>query len=74
LILYIAIQLVNQGILGVSATNYKEAPLADCFCKIGITLIIITTALSMLGYLGGEILSVHRVLYASARDGLFPKP
>lgn len=36
--------------------------------------VFITTALSMLGYLGGEILSVHRVLYASARDGLFPKP
>ena len=36
--------------------------------------VFITTALSMLGYLGGEILSVHRVLYAGARDCLFPKP
>jgi APA family basic amino acid/polyamine antiporter len=78
LILYIAIQLVTQGILGDSVANYKDAPLAAvsgiAFGKIGITLIIITTAISMLGCLGGEILSVPRVLFASARDGLFPKP
>jgi amino acid transporter len=78
LILYIAIQLVTQGVLGESIASHKDAPLAAVskviLGKIGITLIIITTAISMLGSLGGEILSVPRVLFASARDGLFPKP
>jgi amino acid transporter len=78
LILYMAIQFVTQGVLGDSIAHYKDAPLAAVsgivFGKIGITLIIITSAISMLGSLGGEILSVPRVLFASARDGLFPKP
>ena len=62
---------------GDSVANYKDAPLAAVsgivFGKIGITLIIMTTVISILGCLGGEILSVTRVLFASARDGLFPK-
>ncbi len=78
LILYLSIQFITQGILGESVAIYKDAPLAAVsgivFGKIGITLITITTAVSMLGGLGGEILSVPRVLFASARDGLFPKP
>jgi basic amino acid/polyamine antiporter, APA family len=77
LILYIAIQLVTQGVLGETIAEHKDAPLAAVsgivFGKIGVTLIIITTAISMLGALGGGILSVPRVLFASARDGLFPK-
>lgn len=43
------------------------------FGKGGIILITITTAISMLGALGGEILSVPRILFAGARDGLMPK-
>jgi APA family basic amino acid/polyamine antiporter len=77
LILYISIQLVVQGILGGTIAAHKDAPLAAVagiiFGKAGIILILIVTAISMLGNLGGEILSIPRILFAGARDGLMPK-
>lgn len=78
LILYIAIQLVTQGVLGADILTHKDAPLAAvadiAFGKWGAIIIIAATALSMLGALGGEILSIPRILFAGARDGLMPKP
>jgi len=78
LVLYIAIQLVTQGVLGANITAHKDAPLAAvagiAFGKWGTILIIAAAALSMLGALGGEILSIPRILFAGARDGLMPKP
>jgi basic amino acid/polyamine antiporter, APA family len=77
LILYISIQLVVQGILGGTIAAHKDAPLAAVagiiFGKAGIILILLVTAISMLGNLGGEILSIPRILFAGARDGLMPK-
>jgi amino acid transporter len=77
LILYISIQLVVQGVLGGTIAAHKDAPLAAVagitFGKAGVVLIIIVTAISMLGNLGGEILSIPRILFAGARDGLMPK-
>jgi len=77
LILYIAIQLVTQGILGNTILQHKAAPLAAAakivFGKPGAALIIIATIISMLGYLGGEILSIPRILYAGARNRQLPK-
>lgn len=77
LVLYIGIQLIVQGVLGTSISLYASAPLAGvagiAFGKAGMVLIIITTGISILGGLGGEILSVPRILYAGARDGLMPK-
>lgn len=78
LILYLAIQLVTQGVLGAAVSTHKDAPLAAvagiAFGKWGAIIIITATALSMLGALGGEILSIPRILFAGARDGLMPKP
>ncbi len=78
LILYISIQLVTQGVLGSNVTAHKDAPLAAVanisFGKWGAVIIIAASALSMLGALGGEILSIPRILFAGARDGLMPKP
>lgn len=77
LILYIAIQLVTQGILGDAIVQHKTAPLAAAanivFGKAGATIILIATIISMLGYIGGEILSIPRVLYAGARNKQMPK-
>ncbi|HEY4876599.1 MAG TPA: amino acid permease [Puia sp.] len=77
LILYISIQLVAQGVLGGTITTHKDAPLAAVagiiFGKAGTVLIIFATAISMLGNLGGEILSIPRIIFAGARDGLMPK-
>jgi len=77
LIIYLAIQMVTQGVLGGTIAAHQDAPLAAVagivFGKGGIILITIATAVSMLGALGGEILSVPRILFAGARDGLMPK-
>ena len=77
LILYIAIQMVTQGILGNDLLSHKDSPLADVagiiFGPVGITLMIVATAISMLGGIAGEILAIPRVLYAGSRSGIFPK-
>ncbi|HLY71426.1 MAG TPA: amino acid permease, partial [Puia sp.] len=77
LVLYISVQLVAQGVLGRAITDHKDAPLAAVagiiFGKAGVVLIIFATSISMLGNLGGEILSIPRIIYAGARDGLMPK-
>ncbi|MDR3715127.1 MAG: amino acid permease [Puia sp.] len=77
LVLYISLQWVVQGILGGAIAAHKDAPLAAAagvvFGKAGIVLIIMVTSISMLGNLGGEILSIPRILFAGARDGLMPK-
>lgn len=78
LILVMSIQLVTQGVLGTTITLHKNAPLAAVgeviAGKAGFALVIVATALSMLGLLSGEILSIPRILFAGARDGLMPKP
>ncbi len=77
LILYIAIQLITQGVLGNSILQNKTAPLAAAagiiFGKAGATIILAATIISMLGYIGGEILSIPRILYAGARNRQLPK-
>lgn len=78
LVLYISLQLVTQGVLGASIGQHKDAPLAAvasiAIGKTGAILVIITTAIAMLGALSGEILSMPRILFAGGRDGLLPKP
>lgn len=78
LFIYIFLQLVSQGILGVNLPSFKAAPLAETakvvFGPIGFTALIIVSALSMLGYLTGSTLSSPRALYAMARDKVLPFP
>ncbi len=78
LVLYLSIQLVTQGVLGAGMSSHKDAPLADvagiALGKSGAVIIILVSALAMLGSLAGEILSIPRLLFAGARDGLMPKP
>lgn len=78
LILYIAIQLVTQGVLGDTLQAHKDAPLAAvagiAFGAAGITIMTLGTSISMLGGFAGDILAIPRVLYAGARNGLLPSP
>jgi basic amino acid/polyamine antiporter, APA family len=74
--LYIAIQVVAQGVLG-PALAHSEAPLADAMERISPTLRLLMlagAAVSMLGWIGSDMLGTPRVLFAFARDGLLPKP
>lgn len=72
--LYVAIQLIAQGILG-GALAASPAPLADAMGRIGPGLRVLLTAgaaLSMFGWLGADILASPRILFAIARDGRLP--
>jgi amino acid transporter len=74
-ILYVAIQVIAQGILGSSLATSK-APLADAMGHIHPALravMLAGTALSMFGWLGSDILGSPRQLFAFARDGLLPR-
>jgi APA family basic amino acid/polyamine antiporter len=76
-LLYLAIQLVAQGLLG-SALATEKTPLAAAAAvamgSAGRTLILVGSTLSMFGYLSGMTLAVPRMLFAFGRDGFLPSP
>ena len=74
--LYLALQLVAQGILGPALANATPAPLAEtagvAFGPAGRALLLLGASISMFGYVSGMILAVPRALFAFARDGVLP--
>jgi amino acid transporter len=75
-LLYASVQLVCQGVLGPALASSKTAPLAEA---AGVALggwarmtILAGAVISMLGHAGAMILATPRLLFAFARDGLFP--
>jgi len=73
-ILYVAIQVVAQGILGPSLAASK-APLADAMAHVHPllrALMLAGTALSMFGWISSDLLGGPRQLYAFAKDGRLP--
>jgi amino acid transporter len=72
ILLYVFIQLVAQGVLGGALATYKEAPLAEVakyiLGPVGVTFILIGAAISMFGFLSGDVLNMPRVIYRAARD------
>jgi amino acid transporter len=74
-ILYVAIQVIAQGILGASLAT-SSAPLADAMARVHPALRVLMLAgagLSMFGWIGSDVLGTPRVLFALARDGLLPR-
>lgn len=78
LVLYIAIRLMVQGVLGAGVGNHQAVPLGAVagvvFGPLGVLLLVVVTAVSMLGTMTGNILSTPRMLYSGARNGRMPKP
>ena len=75
-VLYIAIQVVAQGILG-PALAHSTVPLADAMGRINPALRLLMlagAAISMFGLMSIELLGGPRILFAFARDGLLPSP
>ena len=75
LLLYVAIQLVAQQLLGTSLGG-QAAPLAAAAARIGPlarAVLVAGAGLSMLGWMGSDILGAPRILFAFARDGLLPR-
>jgi len=77
IILYLALQIITQGILGQQMESVKDAPLAAVAERIvgsfGGTILLIAAAVSCFGTISSIVLNTPRVLYAGANDGLFPK-
>lgn len=76
-LLYIAIQLVAQGVLGPNLVVDQNAPLvavaSQVFGPTGRVLLGVGAAVSAFGYVSGDILATPRLLFAFARDGILPK-
>lgn len=76
--LYISIQVVAQGVLGVEAlATAKTAPLAAVAERLmgspGRVLLLVGAAISTFGYMSGMTLAMPRALFAFARDGFLPR-
>lgn len=74
-VLYLAVQIVAQGILGPALAGQKT-PLAEAAAVAmgapGRLLILVGSTVSMFGYLGAMTLSGPRMLFALGRDGFLP--
>ncbi len=79
-LLYIAVQLVAQGILGsaLAAPETAKAPLAAAAVQFagtaGSTLILIAMIVSTFGFMTATMLATPRTLFALAVDGYLPRP
>jgi basic amino acid/polyamine antiporter, APA family len=75
-VLYLAIQYVALGIMGLELANTGRTPLAEAAgVALGPTargIMIAAAAVSMFGYLSANILSEPRGLFAMSRDGFLP--
>ncbi len=78
-VLYIAVQLVAQGILGsaLAAPETAKAPLAAAAVQFagqtGATLILIAMIVSTFGFMTATMLATPRTLFAFAVDGYLPQ-
>ena len=73
---YLAVQTVAQGTLGPDLPLYKEAPLVETAARLFGTgarvLFLVGMAVSIFGYIAGDMLGTPRALFALARDGVLP--
>src|SRR5947199_442218 len=76
-IIYVLIQLVAQGTLGLDLANHRDAPLAEAAAKflgtIGRTILLAGATISAFGFVTSDILSSPRMIFAFGRDGALPQ-
>jgi APA family basic amino acid/polyamine antiporter len=76
ILLYVALQLVSQDVLGGELARQTTAPLAAVAGRIvgvgGRTLVLIGVAVSIFGSLAGGMLSTPRAFFLAAEDGMLP--
>jgi amino acid transporter len=75
-VLYLAIQFVALGIMGLDLANTGRTPLAEAagvaLGPTARTVMIAAALVSMFGYLTANVLSEPRGLFAMSRDGFLP--
>ena len=74
LVLYVAIQIVAQGLLGPALAG-SAAPLAVGLARVDPRLgqlVLIGTILSLFGWIASDLLGAPRFLFAFGRDGRLP--
>lgn len=75
-VLYLAIQFVALGIMGLDLASTGRTPLAEAagvaFGPLARTVMIAAALVSMFGYLTANVLSEPRGLFAMSRDGFLP--
>jgi APA family basic amino acid/polyamine antiporter len=76
-VLYLAIQLVAQGLLGDELGKFGDTAFGEAAARIignsGRTIMLIALAVSACGWVASDILSSPRIIYAFGRDGFLPK-
>jgi len=76
-VLYLALQTTAQGVLGPDLAINDKAPLAMVAERAlgagGRLLVLAGAAISMFGYVSGDVLATPRTLFGFARDGLLPQ-
>jgi len=76
-LLYLAVHLVAEGILGSTLATTTVAPLAiaaeQAVGSPGRVLLLAGASVSMFGYVSGMTLAVPRALFRFAEDGLLPR-
>jgi basic amino acid/polyamine antiporter, APA family len=76
LALYLSVQGVAQGVLGMELAQHKGAPLAAAAERVlgsaGRSLLVLGATLSIFATLSGSLLATPRALFAAAEDGLLP--
>jgi basic amino acid/polyamine antiporter, APA family len=74
-LLYVAIQLVAQGVLGADLAG-SRAPLAEALGRgmpAGRSFILVLGVVSMLGWMAGDVLGSSRQFFAFGRKGFLPR-
>ena len=76
IVIFCAIQLVAQGVMGDELLQHKEAPLAAMTSKLmgpwGYKIVIAGSLTAILGVLSALPLVFSRVMFAGAKDGFLP--
>jgi amino acid transporter len=76
-LLYLAVQAVALGLLGVGLADDRVAPIASATATFaghaGATFLLAGASVSMFGWLTGSILAGPRALFALSRDGFLPR-
>jgi basic amino acid/polyamine antiporter, APA family len=76
MVVYLSVQMISQGVLGVDLVNHTKTPLADVAFVIGgnpfKSVLLVASIISVFSSISGGILSYPRALFASAMAGDYP--